>query len=130
MVGGCTTYRAGAGRSPPRTTPRHAPSEQAEERQQSYCTKLGVWQDTRDETAGSTGNVDANGQNVRSPESDNAYFDGHAAIAAAKLLHRKRLDHGGSHVLDDTVMVIGGDPGAERRAVSYCDDSGFETLVP
>ncbi|MFF8991328.1 hypothetical protein ACF09H_15550 [Streptomyces sp. NPDC014983] len=114
LVSGCSSYD----------------SEQAKEWRRSYCTKLGAWQDARDETAGSTGSVDANGRNARSPGSDNAYFDGHAAIAAAKLPHRKGLDHGGSHILDDTVMAIGGDPGAERRAVSYCDDSGFETLVP
>lgn len=98
-------------------------SEQAKEWQQNYCTKLGTWQRARNAT---TGSVDANGQ---SPESGNADIEGYAVISAAKLLDRKGLDSVGSRILDDTAMAVGGDTYAEGRAVSYCYDSGFETLT-
>ena len=101
-------------------------SEQAKEWQRNYCTELGAWQRARNVT---TGSVDANGQNVQSPESGNAEVEGYAVISAAKLLDSKGLDRVGSHILDDTAMAVGGDTDAERRAVSYCDDSGFETLT-
>ncbi|MFE7232316.1 hypothetical protein ACWCRF_22035 [Streptomyces sp. NPDC002405] len=64
-----------------------------------------------------------------SPELDNADIAGHAAVVAAKVLDREGLDRTGGHTLDDTVRAVGGDPGAEARATSSCDDSGFETLV-
>jgi len=91
-------------------------SGQAEEWQRNYCAELGAWQRIRN-TA------------IQSSESGNADIDGSGVIAAAKLLDRKGLDRVGSHILDDTVMTVGGDTGAERRAVSYCEDSGFETLT-
>ncbi|MFI8519344.1 hypothetical protein ACIGEZ_16130 [Streptomyces sp. NPDC085481] len=92
-------------------------SAAAEERQQDYCTKLGSWQDIRDDAVAAGG------------AGDQADLAGYAAVSAAKVIDREGLDRGGSHVLDDTVMAVGGDPVAEGRAASYCDGSGFETLV-
>ncbi|MGW0944782.1 hypothetical protein ACWD4O_19855 [Streptomyces sp. NPDC002623] len=86
----------------------------AEEWQREYCTKLGSWQDV--EHASTTGVADAESA-------------GQAVIDASKRLDREGLEHGVTHILDDTVNAVGGDVGAERRAVSYCDSSGFETLV-
>ncbi|MEU7405372.1 MULTISPECIES: hypothetical protein [Streptomyces] len=103
---------------------------QAKERQRDYCTKLGTWQDTAHATT--TGEPDADagdGQSVQSPEFDNTELAGHAVIDASKRLDRASLEHGGADIVDDTVNAVGGDIGAEGRAVSYCDSSGFETLV-
>jgi hypothetical protein len=69
------------------------------------------------------------GQNGQSTESDDAEVSAYAAVAAAKMLDREGLDHDGSHILNDTAAAVDGDTGAESRAVSYCSDSGFETLV-
>lgn len=44
-------------------------------------------------------------------------------------LDRAGLEHEGSRILEDTVDAVGGDEAAEGRAVSYCDGTGFETLV-
>ncbi|MFJ3779114.1 hypothetical protein ACIPX0_46355 [Streptomyces sp. NPDC090075] len=107
----------------------HDPA-QAKEWQRDYCTKLGSWQDAAHATATSGANADTgDGPSVRSPEFDNTESAGHAVIAASKRLDQAGLEHGGTHVLDDTVDAVGGDVGAEGRAVSYCDSSGFETLV-
>ncbi|WP_326658731.1 hypothetical protein [Streptomyces canus] len=103
---------------------------QAKERQRDYCTKLGSWQDAAHATT--TGEADADagdGQRVQSPEFDNTESAGHAVIEASKRLDRAGPEHGGTDILDDTVNAVGGDIGAEGRAVSYCDSSGFETLV-
>ncbi|WP_226028472.1 hypothetical protein [Streptomyces hyderabadensis] len=103
---------------------------QAKERQRDYCTKLGTWQDMAHATA--TGEPDADagdGQSVQPPEFDNTELAAHAVIEASKRLDRASLAHGGSDIVDDTVNAVGGDIGAEGRAVSYCDSSGFETLV-
>ncbi|MGW4287942.1 hypothetical protein ACWEIK_13505 [Streptomyces sp. NPDC004673] len=97
---------------------------QAEEWQRDYCTKLGSWQDM------AHGAADAgDGQGVESPAADDAASAGSAVVDASKRLDRAGLEQGGTHILDDTVDAVGGDIGAESRAVSYCDDSGFETLV-
>ncbi|GGX86783.1 hypothetical protein [Streptomyces minutiscleroticus] len=88
----------------------HAPGR-SDERERSYCTGLGAWQDARRAADGS------------------AEAAGDAALAAAKVLDREGLDHDGSHVLRDTAAAVGGDAGAESRVVSYCDATGFETLV-
>ncbi|MFF4762081.1 hypothetical protein [Streptomyces sp. NPDC001292] len=98
--------------------------------QRNYCTRLGAWQDVRDAMAADAeGTETSDGQIDPSPEFDNADIAGHAAIAAAKVLDREGLDRSSGHILDDTAMAVGGDTGAEARATSYCDDSGFETLV-
>ncbi len=103
---------------------------QAQEWQRDYCTKLGSWQDAAHATTTSEADADAgDGQSVQSPEFDNTESAGHAVIEASKRLDRAGLEHGGTHILDDTVNAVGGDTGAEGRAVSYCDSSGFETLV-
>ncbi|MGV9318405.1 hypothetical protein [Streptomyces sp. NPDC003660] len=93
---------------------------QAEEWRRDYCTKLGSWQDMAH--AG-------DGQGGESSAADDAASAGHAVVDASKRLDRAGLEQGGTHILDDTVDAVGGDIGAESRAVSYCDDSGFETLV-
>ncbi|MFI9756310.1 hypothetical protein ACIHFB_00010 [Streptomyces sp. NPDC051963] len=103
---------------------------QAKEWQRDYCTELGSWQDAKHATMTSSADADASDeQNVQSSEFDNAESAGQAAIDASKRLDREGLEHGGTHILDDTVNAVGGDVGAEGRAVSYCDSSGFETLV-
>ncbi|WP_406004841.1 hypothetical protein OG440_00640 [Streptomyces sp. NBC_00637] len=103
---------------------------QAKEWQRDYCTKLGSWQDAKHATTTGVADADASdGQNVQSPEFDNAESAGQAVIDASKRLDREGLEHGVTHILDDTVNAVGGDVGAEGRAVSYCDSSGFETLV-
>jgi hypothetical protein len=103
---------------------------QAKEWQRDYCTKLGSWQDAKRAATASVADADASdGQNVQSPEFGNAESAGHAVIDASKRLDREGLEHGGNRILDDTVNAVGGDIGAEGRAVSYCDSSGFETLV-
>ncbi|MFD7879779.1 hypothetical protein ACFV5G_37825 [Streptomyces sp. NPDC059766] len=103
---------------------------QAKEWQQDYCAKLGSWQDARHATAAdATDAGGGDGESARAPESDSLGTAGTLAIAAAKRLAGEGLEHGGGHILDDTVYAVGGDTGAERRAVSYCDSSGFETLV-
>ncbi|MFG2358285.1 hypothetical protein [Streptomyces sp. NPDC048521] len=101
---------------------------QAKQWQQEYCTELGSWQDAKRTVASSAADA-GGGQDVGSPESDNVESAGRAAIAASKKLDREGIEHGDSHILDDTVNAVGGDIGAEGRAVSYCDGSGFETLV-
>lgn len=103
---------------------------QAKEWQRDYCAKLGSWQDAAHATA--TGEADADagdGQGVRSPESDDTESAAHAVVEASKRLDRAGLDQGDTDILDDTVNAVDGDVGAEGRAVSYCDSSGFETLV-
>lgn len=95
----------------------------AKEWQRDYCSKLGSWQDAAHATT--TGEADAD----QSPESDDTESAGHAVIEASKRLDRAGLEHGGTRILDDTVNAVGGDVGAEGRAVSYCDNAGFETLV-
>ncbi|MBU6533941.1 hypothetical protein ACFUIW_10065 [Streptomyces sp. NPDC057245] len=103
---------------------------QAKERQRDCCTKLGTWRDTAHATT--TGEPDADagdGQSVQSPEFDNTESAGHTVIEASKGLDRASLELGGTDIVDDTVNAVGGDVGAEGRAVSYCDSSGFETLV-
>ncbi|MDT6985448.1 hypothetical protein ACFSUJ_32735 [Streptomyces lusitanus] len=102
----------------------------AEERQRDYCTKLGTWQDTAHATT--TGEADGEaggGHGGQSSEFDNTESAGHVLIEAAKRLERAGLEDGGTHIVDDTVNAVDGDIGAEGRAVSYCDSSGFETLV-
>ncbi|MEU6341614.1 hypothetical protein ABZ883_11785 [Streptomyces sp. NPDC046977] len=103
---------------------------QAEEWQQDYCSKLGAWQDARRAVAADDADVDTGGGlNVRSPESEDIASAGQEVIDASKRLARHGLEHGGTYILDDTANAVGGDVGAEYRAVSYCDSSGFETLV-
>nr|BFD80763.1 hypothetical protein StreXyl84_01640 [Streptomyces sp. Xyl84] len=103
---------------------------QAEEWQRDYCTKLGSWQDAAHATTTSEADADAGeGQSAQSPDFDNTESAGHAVIEASKRLDQAGLEHGNTHILDDTVDAVGGDVGAEGRAVSYCDSSGFETLV-
>jgi hypothetical protein len=103
---------------------------QATERQRDYCTKLGTWQDTAHATTTGEPVADAgDGQSVQSPEFDNTESAGHAVIEASRRLDRASMGHSGSDIVDDTVNAVGGDIGAEGRAVSYCDSSGFETLV-
>ncbi|MEU4151746.1 hypothetical protein [Streptomyces sp. NPDC026659] len=95
--------------------------------EQSYCAKLGSWQDARSAAAGT-----GDGQGTGSLASDEADSAGRSLVAAARRLDREGLGgggDGGTRILDDTVNAVGGDPGAEGRAVSYCDDAGFETLV-
>ncbi|WP_416982750.1 hypothetical protein [Streptomyces sp. T028] len=86
----------------------------AKEWQREFCTNLGSWQDAK---------------RARTPGLDNVESAGQAVIAASTRLDREGLEEGGGHILDDTVNAVGGDIGAERRAVSYCDSAGFETLV-
>ncbi|MFI8346933.1 hypothetical protein [Streptomyces sp. NPDC085596] len=103
---------------------------QAKEWQRDYCTKLRSWQDMAHATTGSEADADAgDGQSARSPDFDDTDSAGHSVIDASKRLDRAGLEHGGTHILDDTVDAVGGNIGAESRAVSYCDSSGFETLV-
>ncbi|MFB6960182.1 hypothetical protein ACFCYB_24950 [Streptomyces sp. NPDC056309] len=105
-------------------------SAQAERWRQNYCARLGAWQDVRVAMAADAESTEPGDEGMDpSPELDNAGIAGHAAIVAAKVLDREGLDRAGGHILDDTVMAVGGDPGAEARATSYCDASGFETLV-
>ncbi|MFF4487196.1 hypothetical protein ACFY0F_11985 [Streptomyces sp. NPDC001544] len=99
----------------------------AKEWQRDYCSKLGSWQDVAHATT--TGEADADQSSESESESDDTESAGHAVIEASKRLDRAGLEHGGTRILDDTVNAVGGDVGAEGRAVSYCDDSGFETLV-
>ncbi|MGC4997107.1 hypothetical protein [Streptomyces sp. DT195] len=101
---------------------------QAEEWKQDYCTKLGSWQDLAHATPSSEADSGA-GQGAGSPDADDTASAGRTVIDASKRLDRAGLEHGGTRILDDTVDAVGGDMGAEIRAVSYCDDSGFETLV-
>ncbi|MEV6750882.1 hypothetical protein [Streptomyces sp. NPDC051214] len=35
----------------------------------------------------------------------------------------------GGHILEDTTRAVAGDMAAEGRAMSYCDDAGYETLM-
>ncbi|MGW2824807.1 hypothetical protein ACWC24_27965 [Streptomyces sp. NPDC001443] len=103
---------------------------QAKEWQENYCAELGAWQDARRATttdAEDTG--DSDGQSAPTSESDALGAARTLVIAAAKKLAREGLERDGGHILDDTVYAVGGDAGAESRAVSYCDSSGFETLV-
>ncbi|MEV7383513.1 hypothetical protein [Streptomyces lydicus] len=93
----------------------------AKEWQQDYCTKLGSWQDMAHATTSS--------ESAGSPDLGGTESAGHAVIDASKRLDRAGLEHGGTHILDDTADAVSGDIGAESRAVSYCDDSGFESLV-
>lgn len=86
-------------------------SARSEKWRHNYCSALGSWQNERNEAAGDTG------------------FAGVTVVAEAKRLHQEGLDRDGSHILDDTTMAVGGDAAAEGRAASYCDTSGFETLV-
>ncbi|MBG7702429.1 hypothetical protein HCJ76_31215 [Streptomyces sp. MC1] len=103
---------------------------QAKERQRDYCTKLGSWQDAAHATTTDEADADAgDGQGVRSPESDDTEAAAHAVVEASKRLDRAGLEQDGTDILDDTVNAVDGDIGAEARAVSYCDSSGFETLV-
>lgn len=95
---------------------------QAQEWQRDYCTKLGSWQDAAHATTTGEADADAGGD-------AGGGQSGHALVEASKRLDRAGLEHGGTHILDDTVNAVSGDIGAERRAVSYCDSSGFETLV-
>ncbi|MFD7711744.1 hypothetical protein ACFV6E_37630 [Streptomyces sp. NPDC059785] len=103
---------------------------QAKDWQRDYCTKLGSWQDAAHTTASGEADADAgDGQSLQSPGADNTVSAAHAVIEASKKLDRAGLEHGGTNILDDTANAVGGDIGAEGRAVSYCDSSGFETLV-
>nr|WSZ18803.1 hypothetical protein OH837_38425 [Streptomyces canus] len=103
---------------------------QATEWQRDYCTKLGSWQDSAHATTASETDADAgDGQSVQSSGFDDTESARRAVIEASKRLDRAGLEHGGTDILDDTVNAVGGDIGAEGRAVSYCDNSGFETLV-
>ncbi|MFD3452362.1 hypothetical protein ACFWVC_09280 [Streptomyces sp. NPDC058691] len=98
--------------------------------QQNYCTELGAWQDARRVMAASAQDVAGDDdQSGQSSEFDDFEVSGYAAVAAAKVLDREGLDRNGSHILNDTAAAVDGDTGAESRAVSYCDGSGFETLV-
>ncbi|MFH9428062.1 hypothetical protein ACH4JZ_07205 [Streptomyces sp. NPDC017615] len=101
---------------------------QAKAWQQDYCTKLGAWQDLAHATRNSEADA-GDGQGVESPDVDDTDSAGQAVIDASKRLDRAGLEHGGTRVLDDTADAVGGDVGAEIRAVYYCDSSGFETLV-
>ncbi|MEU6242968.1 hypothetical protein [Streptomyces sp. NPDC047024] len=99
---------------------------QAKVWEQFYCAKLAAWQAARNAEVG-TGTGD--GQDAESLASDEADSAGRSALAAARRLDGEGLGEGATHILDDTANAVGGDPGAEERAVSYCDDAGFETLV-
>jgi hypothetical protein len=66
---------------------------------------------------------------VRSYEQPDERRSSSSPLSCSKRLDGAGPGHGGTGVLDDTVNAVGGDLGAERRAVSYCDDSGFETLA-
>ncbi|MEU4091549.1 hypothetical protein [Streptomyces sp. NPDC026673] len=105
----------------------------AMEWQRRYCTELGAWQDAGRALAEAADDADdvggEGGEGGRSAGSDEVEVSGHGAVAAAKVLDREGLDRDGSHILIDTAAAVGGDTGAERRVVSYCEDSGFETLV-
>ncbi|WP_432187277.1 hypothetical protein [Streptomyces sp. Tue6028] len=103
---------------------------QDKERQRTYCSRLGAWQEARDAAAGNATGVDeSDAQGSDAPGTDDASIAGDLAVASSRVLNREKLDRTGSHILDDTVLAVGGDPAAESRAVSYCDDSGFETMV-
>ncbi|MEV0523428.1 hypothetical protein AB0I66_08390 [Streptomyces sp. NPDC050439] len=86
-------------------------SARNEERRHTYCSALGSWQQEKGEAAGSEG------------------FGGPTVVAAAKQLNQNGLDRDGSRILEDTTRAVGGDTDAEWRAVSYCDDVGYETLM-
>ncbi|MFD8911174.1 hypothetical protein [Streptomyces sp. NPDC059575] len=96
--------------------------------EQFYCAKLAAWQDARNAVAG-TGAGAGDGQDAGPLASDEADSAGRSLLAAARRLDREGLGDGATHILDDTANAVGGDPGAEERAVSYCDDAGSETLV-
>ncbi|WP_320779950.1 hypothetical protein [Streptomyces sp. CRN 30] len=83
----------------------------AHDRRETYCGRLGAWQQARNAGDGGDG------------------IAGIAVVAASKPLDRDRLDTGGSHVLTDTALAVEGDPQAEGRVVAYCDAVGFETLT-
>ncbi|MEU4682857.1 hypothetical protein [Streptomyces xinghaiensis] len=101
----------------------------AEKWQQEYCTKLGAWQDAKRATATSGEDVGAgDGRDDPSSELDNVESAGQAAVTASERLVRGDTHRGGT-IIDDTVSAVGGDIDGERRAVSYCGSSGFETLV-
>jgi hypothetical protein len=103
---------------------------QAKEWQRDYCTKLGAWQDAKRAMATGAADADAgDGENAPSPAFDNTESAGRAVIEASKRLDQEGLEHDGSHIRDETANAVGGDTGAEERAVSYCNGSGFETLV-
>ncbi|MFE0186421.1 hypothetical protein [Streptomyces sp. NPDC058989] len=103
---------------------------QAKEWQRDYCTKLGSWQDARRAKATNAADADASAEgNGRSPEFDTTASAGRAVIEASNRLDQEGLELDGGHIHDDTANAVGGDTGAEERAVSYCDSSGFETLV-
>ncbi|MGP2436321.1 hypothetical protein [Streptomyces sp. JW3] len=85
--------------------------EQVANWRETFCTRLGAWQEARDAAEGGAANA------------------GRAVVAAAKVLDREGLDQDGSHVLIDTALAVEGDLGAAGRAASYCDGVGFETLV-
>ncbi|WP_282082558.1 hypothetical protein [Streptomyces tendae] len=103
---------------------------QAKAWQRDFCAKLGSWQDARHATTASVADDDAGvGQKGQSFEFDDTESAARAVIDASNRLDREGLEQGGSHILDDTVNAVGGDIRAEGRAVSYCDSSGFETLV-
>jgi hypothetical protein len=85
-------------------------SAQAAKWRESYCAALGKWQQAKAAASGSAAS-------------------GYAVVAAAKRLDREGLDRDGGHILDDTAAALDGDADAERRAVTYCEDSGFETMV-
>jgi hypothetical protein len=69
----------------------------------------------------------ANRSHVQSSESDDTEWAEQAVIEASKRLDRAGLDHGFTDILDDTVNAVGGDIGAEGRAMSYCDSSAPRT---
>ncbi|MET7486048.1 hypothetical protein [Streptomyces sp. NPDC005538] len=98
---------------------------QAKEWQGLYCAKLGAWEKAKRASVASTaaaGDGEDTGYDIVASK-------GRAAINASKRLDREGLNHGGTKILDDTVNAIGGDAGAEGRAVSYCDSAGFEGSV-
>ena len=92
------------------------PSPMAEEWRRDYCTKLGSWQDVRD------------GRIRPGTDPDPAAL-GQLAVLAAGVLEREGLQPAGGHLVDDTKMAVLGDGVAEGRAVTYCGEAGFETLV-
>ncbi|WP_406858950.1 hypothetical protein ABZO31_01375 [Streptomyces sp. HUAS MG47] len=91
-------------------------SSMAEEWQRDYCTKLGSWQDVRD------------GRIRPGTDPDPAAL-GRLAVLAAGVLEREGVQPTGAHLVDDTKMALLGDAKSEGRAVTYCGDAGFETLV-